>query len=70
MSLPRAVDARWRLGIPLKKRSGETLQLFAAGLPKKTELRERGRELGYSKYTTEHIGEELLELYQSLLKNF
>jgi len=57
--------------IPLTKEDlVQTLQFVCSRSPKENRASgERGRELGYSKYTTEHIGKELLGLYQSLLKN-
>ena len=48
----------------------ETLRMVCRRSPAENKISgERGRELGYSKYTTEYIGKELLGLYQSLLEN-
>jgi len=57
--------------IPLEKGVlVETLRMVCRRSPAENKISgERGRELGYSKYTTEYIGKELLGLYQSLLKN-
>lgn len=57
--------------IPLKKETlVETLRMVCRRSPAENKVSgERGRELGYSKYTTEYIGKELFKLYQSLLEN-
>jgi glycosyltransferase involved in cell wall biosynthesis len=57
--------------IPLKKEDiVQTLQFVCSRSPEENRASgKRGRELGYSKYTTEYIGKELLGLYQSLLEN-
>lgn len=57
--------------IPLQRENlVETLRMVSRRSPVENKVSgERGRALGYSKYTTEHIGKELLKLYQSLLKD-
>ena len=57
--------------IALKKEDlVKTLQFVCSRSSKENRASgKRGQELGYSKYTTEHVGKELLELYQSLLEN-